>query len=257
MGRKSHSYDMLSSDSAELLSQDEREVDGSRRMTLQRGFGIILRSPKIIIALAIPFLTLVITIVLGGILLSRTWKPTLSQITISTRIPPDYCGNTPGEAKRAGCKFEANNFAWMHPLCYDNELEEEWRHGPWASDLEFWEEHGDNWEGAGRIDPEDAFTGEIDTVWVNTRQHRRHCLHIWKKYVIFANRRLPMDSWTVEHDHHVDHCVMVLRDFNNSWPDEKVSSKLSLKYPSCEYGPVAIHISPNSWTSEQMRLHHP
>ncbi|KAL1882875.1 hypothetical protein Daus18300_000513 [Diaporthe australafricana] len=258
MGRNSRTYEKLSSDSAELLlSQDERDFGGVRKVTLSRGFSIITKSPKMVVALAIPLITMLATIVFGGVLLSRTWKPTLSQITISTRIPPDYCGNSPAEAKAAGCKFEANNFAWLHPLCYNEELEENWRHGPWASDLEFWETHSEDWHGVGRIEPEEAFKGEIDTVWVNTLQHRRHCLHIWKKYVVFANRRLPLDSWTAESEHHVDHCVMLLRDFNNTWPDERVSSKLTLKYPSCEFGPVAIHITPMPWTSEQIRLHHP
>lgn len=257
MGRHNRAYEKLSSDSAQLLSEDEQEFGVMRKVTLSRGFSMITKSPKLITALAIPFMTMMITIVFGGILLSRTWKPTLSQITISTGIPPDYCGTSPTEAKAAGCKFEANNFAWLHPLCYSAELEEDWRHGPWASDLEFWEQHGENWDGVGRVPPEEAFTGEIDTVWVNTLQHRRHCLHIWRKYVVFANKRLPIDSWTVEHEHHVDHCVMLLRDFNSTWPDERVSSKLTLKYPSCEYGPVAIHITPNGWTDEQARLHHP
>jgi hypothetical protein len=258
MGRNTFSHEKLSSESAQsLLGDDERDFGDMRRVTLSRGCSMISKSPKIVVAITIPFLTLVLLIVFGGVLLSHTWRPTLGQISISTRIPPDFCGTTPAEAQAAGCKFEANNFAWLHPSCYDAEMEEDWRHGPWASDLEFWRDHDDNWNGVGLIPNEDAFKGEIERVWVNTLQHRRHCLHIWKKYVRFAEHRRPMDSWTVESVHHVDHCVNLIRDFNNSWSDQKVSSILTLKYPSCEYGPVAINISPNGWTSEQRRMHAP
>ena len=148
MGRNNFSHEKLSSESAQsLLGDDERDFPDMRRVTLSRGFSIISKSPKIVVAIAIPFLTLVLLVVFGGILLSRTWKPTLGQISISTRIPPDFCGNTPAEAQAAGCMFEANNFAWMHPDCYDAEMEENWRHGPWSSDLEFWRDHDDNWNG--------------------------------------------------------------------------------------------------------------
>jgi len=218
---------------------------------------MISKSPKIIAVIAIPFVTLVLLVIFGGLLLSRTWKPVLSQITISTHIPPDYCGTTPAEARAAGCKFEANNFAWVHPLCHDAEMEEDWRHGPWASDLQFWKEHGEDWTGMGLIPNEEVFNGETELVWVTTRQHRRHCLQNWKKYVVFAMHRLPMDSWTAETNRHIDHCVKILRDFNDEWSDQMVSSRLTLKYPGCEYGPVRVSISPNSWTNEQIQSHTP
>lgn len=256
MGRNGFLHTKTSSDSAQsLLIHDDRDLAATRVATLSPGLRII-KNPRIVALIGIPFVTLLLTVVFGGVILSRTWKPLLSQITISTHIPPDYCGDTPAKAKAAGCLFESNNFAWLHPLCFDADMEEDWRHGPWASDLVFWKEHDENWNGVGRIANEDAFSGEIETVWVNTLQHRRHCLQFWKKYVVFANRRLPMDSWTAER-HHVDHCATLIRDFNNSWPDEKVSSRLSLKYPSCEYGPVSINVSPNDWTEEQIRLHSP
>jgi hypothetical protein len=122
--------------------------------------------------------------------------------------------------------------------------------------VEFWRERDDNLNGVGRISKEAAFTGDIDHVYVNTLQHRWHCVHVWNKYVVFANERRPMDSWTAEH-HHVQHCVTLLRDFNKSWPDERISSILNLKYPACEYGPVAINLSPNEWTADQMKNHYP
>lgn len=259
MSKRGFSYDQLSSEGpdgpeARLLRQDDD--DSPTRVTLRRGFSALAKSPKLVILIVVPFATMLLVITLGGVLLSRTWKPSLSQITISTRIPPDFCGNTPAEAMKAGCLFEANNFAWQHPLCFNAEQEEDWRHGPWSSDLEFWQEHDDNWNGVGRIPNEEAFSGQIQMVWVNTLQHRRHCLHIWRKYVEAANERMPMDSWTVER-HHVTHCMDIIRDFNESWPHKRVSSKLSLKYPACEYGPVAINLSPNAWTSEQVRMHSP
>jgi hypothetical protein len=128
------SYEKASSEDGEtLLGHDEHDAI-PRNITLSRGFKVISRSPKLVFAMAMPFLTLTLLVIFGGVLLARTWKPTLSQITISTRIPPDFCGSTPDEARAAGCMFEANNFAWQHPACYDADMEEEWRNGPWSGD---------------------------------------------------------------------------------------------------------------------------
>ncbi|KAI0125829.1 hypothetical protein BJ170DRAFT_632716 [Xylariales sp. AK1849] len=262
MGKHGFSYGKLSSESPEntqshsrLLQQQDDEFP--RKVTVRRGFATIAKSPRLALLMGVPFVTMMLVIILGGVLLSRTWKPTLSQITISTRIPPDFCGFSPAEAVAAGCQFEVNNFAWQHPLCYNAELEKEWRYGPWSSDLEYWSSHDDDGNGVGRIDNEEVFTGQVQKVWVNTLQHRRHCLHTWKKYVTVANERMPMDSWTANTEFHIDHCLNIIRDFSNEWPDELVSSFITLKYPACEYGPVAINLSPNAWTFEQMRLHTP
>ncbi|ORY61016.1 uncharacterized protein BCR38DRAFT_412112 [Pseudomassariella vexata] len=97
---------------------------------------------------------------------------------VLTGAPPDFCGNSPAEAMAARCLFEANNFAWHHPFCFNADQEGDWRHGPWSSDLEFWREHDSDWDGVGRISNEEAFAGQIQMVWINTLQHRRHCLHI-------------------------------------------------------------------------------
>ena len=261
------SYEKISSESSDdntlpqvrLLQQHSDSDNGftfPKKITVRRGFQIMARSPKLITLIAIPFTTMLLTIIFGTVLLKRTYKPSLAQITISTHIPPDYCGNTPAEALAAGCKFEANNFVWQHPLCYDADQEADWRNGTWASDIEFWRGHDEQWNGVGRIPNEDAFSGTIPLVWVNTLQHRRHCLHMWRKYVEAASERRPMDAWTADRGH-VNHCMEIIRDFDKSWPDEMVSSRLTLKYPACEYGPVRIELSPNEWTEEQLRLHYP
>lgn len=90
----------------------------------------------------------------------HAWKPSLSQITISARIDPDFCGSSPAEAKAAGCRFEVNNFAWLHPDCYDEDLDRGWTSGPLASDLEFWEDYG----GKGLIPSDLVMQGEVEMV---------------------------------------------------------------------------------------------
>jgi hypothetical protein len=253
-------YEKVSTDtdssSDGLLSRRREGEWSTSNSTFRQGVTMLSRTPKLAILIIVPFATLLLVVIFGGVLLKRTWKPSLRQITISTRIPPDFCGNSPAEAIAAGCKFEANNFAWQHPWCYNEEQEQDWRHGEWSSDIEFWENHDENWNGVGRIDNEEAFKGLIPLVWVNTLQHRRHCLQVWRKYVEAASDQMPLDAWTVDRPH-VLHCMRILRDFNNTWPDEMVSSKLTLKYPACEFGPVAINISPNKWTPQQIRLHSP
>lgn len=192
----------------------------------------------LILSLIISLPTLLAILVFGGVLLSRTWKPSLTQITISTRIPHNYCGTSPAEAKAAGCAFELNNFAWMHPDCHDAELDEDWISGPLSSELEFWEQYG----GIGSISKDLVRTGQVEKVWVNTRQHRRHCLFVWEKYQRAAMNMRPMDNWTADYKH-TKHCIWLLRNENETFSDDKVTSYLTLKYPTCEYGPVQIAIT--------------
>jgi hypothetical protein len=195
------------------------------RRTFNRNLAFFVLGPATILAF----------IVLGAMALARTMKPELSQIVLTASIPHDYCGNTPTQAKAAGCKFEVNNFAWLHPACYDAELDEDWKYGPLSKDLEFWE----NKNGIGRIPNELVFEGEVPMVWVNTRQHRRHCLLIWEKYQRAAMNRRPMDNWTIDYKH-TKHCVNIIRDPERKTPDDLVTSFLALKYPTCEYGPIQI-----------------
>ncbi|RFU82120.1 major facilitator superfamily transporter [Trichoderma arundinaceum] len=195
----------------------------------------------LVLGIIITLPTFVAIVVFGGILLSRTWKPLLSQITITASIPDNYCGSSPAEAKAAGCAFELNNFAWMHPDCYDAELDEDWTHGHLSNELEFWEQYG----GVGSIPMQVVETGQVEKVWVSTKQHRRHCLFVWEKYQRAAMDVRPMDNWTADYKH-TQHCIMLLRNENNKFPDEEVSSYLTLKYPTCEYGPVQISITPQN-----------
>lgn len=257
---RNFAYTKVSTDSEtpsdNVYNRRRDEKRSANSSGFRQGIAMIARTPTLASIFIIPIFTLILVGIFGGVSLKRLWKPSLRQLTISTQIPPDFCGNSPTEAIAAGCKFEANNFAWQHPWCYNEEQEQDWRYGRWSSDLEFWENHDEDWKGLGRIDNEEVFKGHIPTVWVNTLQHRRHCLHIWRKYVEAANHQMPMDAWTVDRPH-VTHCMEILRDFDDSWPNERVSSKLSLKYPACEFGPVAISLAPNNWTPEQIRLHSP
>lgn len=177
----------------------------------------------------------IILIGLGGTIAIHNWRPSLSEVAISTGIDPSFCGKSPTEARAAGCRFEVNNFAWLHPDCYDEELDRDWTAGPLAKDLEFWEERG----GKGPIPKELVMEGEVELVWVNTRQHRRHCLFVWEKYQRAAMNRRPMDNWTIDY-HHTKHCIDLIRDPDNETPDDLVSSYLTLKYPTCDYGPVQL-----------------
>jgi hypothetical protein len=235
-GTDSFSYEKVSSHSLPLSFKGAERGDDAPRQPMVNARGC----PRFLtLGLIVSLPTLLALLIIGGILLSRTWKPALSQITISAFIPDGYCGTTPAQAKAAGCAFELNNFAWMHPDCYDAELDKDWTFGPLSQELQFWEKYG----GVGNISKELVMTGEIEKVWVNTRQHRRHCLFVWEKYQRAAMNMRPMDNWTRDYDH-TKHCIMLLRDENGTFPDDLVSSYLTLKYPTCEYGPVQIPITP-------------
>ncbi|KAJ6783541.1 hypothetical protein PWT90_05582 [Aphanocladium album] len=232
-------YEKVRSRSA---SSSSRESSPTARASVRWNLGSGTRSCSrpFFLGFLVALPTLIIVLVFGGVIVSRTWKPTLRQITISARIAPDFCGSTPAEAKAAGCKFEINNFAWLHPSCYDEELDRDWTAGPLSGDLEFWEEYG----GKGLISRDRVMKGEIEKVWVNTQQHRRHCLFVWEKYQRAAMDMRPMDNWTVDYKH-TQHCISLLRDPSHTYADDAVTSFLTLKYPSCEYGPVQLAIT--SW----------
>lgn len=233
-----HSYEKVGLIPARSRSSSPASSHRGGKLDLQPLTGIRNIPLKHLALIIIPSTTLVVLLIFGGIVLSRTWKPTLAQISITAGIPPDYCGTSPAQAKAAGCAFELNNFAWIHPDCYDAELDADWTDGPLAGDLEFWEQYG----GIGHIPKELVMTGEVQMVWVNTRQHRRHCLFIWEKYQRAAMDQRPMDNFTADYKH-TKHCIKLLRNVDLQFPDEEVSSFLTLKYPTCEFGPIQLAIT--------------
>lgn len=123
-----HPIPKVSSDSDSDISESYKQISKARSVNIRS-------CPKILVLVLIPLVTLIAVLIIGGITLSRTWKPTLDQISISAHIPADYCGNTPAQAKAAGCEFELNNFAWVHPACFDKDLDDDWTSGPLANQL--------------------------------------------------------------------------------------------------------------------------
>lgn len=170
---------------------------------------------------------------LGRAVISQSGDVVAGQVPFSKQIPAEFCGKTPAEARVAGCIFEVNNLAWLHPDCYDTELEEEWNNGPWSRDLEYWEQIG----GIGRLSKDLIMAGEVEGMWVNMRQHRRHCLFVWKKYVGAVRNHRPMDNWTSSYVHST-HCIEMIGNDGNGYKDDEVVSYLTLKFPTCKYGPM-------------------
>lgn len=165
----------------------------------------ILRSNASITTFAfVQVITLSAVFILGAATMLRprdvsAWR---IPITISKHIPANFCGTTPAEARAAGCAFEVNNLAWLHPNCYDAELEDDWNNGPLSGGLEYWEHIG----GIGQISKDLILAGEAEGMWVNMRQHRRHCVFVWEKYLRAAINQRPTDNWTSSYMHSM-HCI--------------------------------------------------
>jgi hypothetical protein len=111
MSRSSSSYEKLSTEEGQAFLDSDGQNYIPKKITISQALASINKTPKLVLLRSIPFITTTLVVIYGGVLLARSWNPTLSQITISAQIPPDFCGNTPAQAKAAGCMFEANNFA--------------------------------------------------------------------------------------------------------------------------------------------------
>lgn len=109
-----------------------------------------------------------------------------------------HCGNTTAEAKANGCVIDLISGAWVHPACYDQELEKEF--------LEYgdWKWYADP-KGETELSEEFMRTTPPDPVWVSLAYHDAHCAFTWRKLHRAAMRGTPIDSQIGSYVH-TNHC---------------------------------------------------
>ncbi|KAM7219458.1 hypothetical protein V8F06_005192 [Rhypophila decipiens] len=109
-----------------------------------------------------------------------------------------HCGNSSEEAFRNGCVIDLIPGAWVHPSCYDQELEKEFLE---AGD---WKWYADP-EGKNELSQEFMRRTPPSPVYVSLAYHDAHCAFTWRKLHRAATRGTPIDSHIGSYVH-TKHC---------------------------------------------------
>ena len=94
--------------------------------------------------------------------------------TINTDILRKPCGETPDQARAAGCVFDIVSTCWLHPRCHDPELAMEFV----ATVPMKWYLDGD---GTRELPLSEMMTGDHHLPWIVGEYHLQHCAFLWKK----------------------------------------------------------------------------
>lgn len=114
-----------------------------------------------------------------------------------------HCGNSSEEAIKNGCVIDFIPGAWVHPDCYDKDLERD-----------FLEYAGRHWyaDPEGKQELSEDFmrqTGGPNPVYVSMKYHDAHCAYTWRKLHRAVLRGTPIDSQIGKYPH-TKHCSKAL-----------------------------------------------
>lgn len=140
-----------------------------------------------------------------------------------------HCGNTSEEATKNGCIVDLIPGAWVHPDCYDKDLEREFlEYGDW------------HWyaDPKGKEEVSEEYmrrTGGPNPVYVSLAYHDTHCAFTWRKLHRAVLRGTPIDSHIGEYEH-TEHCsgaLAISRDAEK-FPEWKAPARFFNLFTSCE-----------------------
>ncbi|RDW69192.1 hypothetical protein BP6252_08212 [Coleophoma cylindrospora] len=155
------------------------------------------------------------------------YKHWLSVPTPNTIIKP--CGESPEEARAAGCTFDIMMDSWLSEKCYDEPLSREFRQ------LKEWPFYTDN-HGIKRLNYEELST----SVQAHTtlEYHYFHCL-----FAVHKLHRAIAHGRYIEEDvaklGHTSHCAgylerTILRlNRSEEYELDHIGTKLNIAYPTC------------------------
>lgn len=154
--------------------------------------------------------------------------PTPSPTPNKPTILSQPCGNTPEEARAAGCHFDINSFCWLASPCFDANLSTEFEN------IKTWRWWGDE-NFTIPISHDLVSTGNITGLYVSWDYHLRHCTVMWKKlhraFLDVEKGYGAIDSY-VESYHHTEHCEKLLLGEDGLGPGS-VDTVIRVKYPDC------------------------
>lgn len=141
------------------------------------------------------------------------------------------CGNSPSEAKAAGCVFDLMTMAWLPMECYDSELTAQFmEEGPWTFYLSNSTRPEALPEEREQIPSLEAISKTTELMWTDRRFHIYHCIYGWKMMHRAIERGWKMESSLATY-HHTEHCSDTLA--NTTVPMEAVITRVDLSYPAC------------------------
>ncbi|RFU33835.1 hypothetical protein B7463_g2514, partial [Scytalidium lignicola] len=203
--------------SKELLSELDEEPDASSGFTVKRKWDV-KRSYVLYLLLFVGAIGIVTTTVWSWTHHSRRWVA---------------CGQSPAEARAAGCHFEPMLRAWVPDACYFPEPGEEYSpfdDRTWYSDIRLT-------QAIVGEELEKLKSGELE--WAYTHEfHDEHCIYVWRKFIMAAERRLTLIDGKTANFQHQSHCsartAETMRSIaNGTWDIAHSRSYSPLKYIRC------------------------
>lgn len=139
------------------------------------------------------------------------------------------CGNSSEEAIKNGCVMDFIPGGWVHPDCYDKDIEREFL--AYAD----WHWYADPW---GKQELSEDFmrrTGGPNPVYVSMEYHDAHCAYTWRKLHRAILRGTPIDSQIGKYQHtkHCSTALAIARDAKK-YPQWKAPARFFNVFTSCE-----------------------
>ncbi|PMD34178.1 hypothetical protein L207DRAFT_468400 [Hyaloscypha variabilis F] len=141
-----------------------------------------------------------------------------------TKPERGFCGNTSEEAHANGCVLDFIPGAWVHPACYDAELEKEFL------DLKPWQWFADKEAKQELTLDYIRETGGPNPIFVSMEYHRQHCAFTWKKLHRAVIRQTPIDTHIGQLKHTI-HCADKLAGPDPPWKSKFFHISTSCRMP--------------------------
>ncbi|KAK1621613.1 hypothetical protein BDP81DRAFT_400997 [Colletotrichum phormii] len=153
------------------------------------------------------------------------WSVIDSGQTFRAWEPSSACGNTPAEAREAGCIYDDVLLHWMPTQCSSPELIDEFEHvWPW----EFFEDQN----ATKPVTLPQVMEGTQDIKWVSIDLHRWHCVATWKILSSAARWKTTVPAYAINWNHST-HCAdHVLINMHTEDPFA-INSHLDIEYTPC------------------------
>ncbi|CZR59358.1 uncharacterized protein PAC_09250 [Phialocephala subalpina] len=140
-----------------------------------------------------------------------------------------HCGNSSEEAIKNGCIMDFIPGGWVHPDCYDKDLEKDF--------LEYgdWHWYADPWGNEELSQDHMRSTGGPSPVYVSMAYHDAHCAYTWRKLHRAILRGTPIDSQIGQflHTIHCSTALSIARDAEK-YPEWKAPARFFNVFTSCE-----------------------
>lgn len=202
----SSSNDSLVSDS-DLIKEHEYASSYEERKTFNPRMlnnSFITSSKARYIIYTVALLSLAVVFYILGFLSSGSY---IFQQSLPTSNRTD-CGTTVQQARANGCILDFIAGAWVHPNCYDKNLESEFL------SLSDWHWYYDAEGQEDLSEMKIRETGGPDPLYVRWDYHDLHCAYTWKKLHRAVIGQKPIDSH-IGSMHHTDHCSTSMIEKHN------------------------------------------